>query len=366
MRYVVAGGGTGGHLFPGIALADAFRDLDPDAEIVFMGASGGLEARIVPDLGYKLVTLPVRGVVNMGIMRGFTRGMNMLWSIYRAYGILGKLSPDLVVGVGGYASVPAVVAAARRKTPRCILEQNVVPGKASRFLARYAEKIYLGFPTLKPVFPPGKTVITGNPIRTESLPPKQKKEFAGEQKTLLILGGSQGAAQLNDIAMLIVPSLMARNSSLKVVQQTGPDHENAVREHYTANKIDVEVVPFIKHMGEYYSRADLCLSRAGAMAVSELAAAGVPSILIPYPHAVSDHQRANGRWLEEWGGAVTLEPERAKPEILIEMIEHLVNSPKILKDMSDICLTAGTSDAAQRIAREEIGRLEALREGASA
>jgi len=249
MRYVVAGGGTGGHLFPGIALADAFRDLDADAEIVFMGASGGLEVRIIPDLGYKLVTLPVRGVVNLGIMRGFTRALNMLWSIIRAYGILGKLSPDLVVGVGGYASVPAVVAAAIRKVPRCILEQNVVPGKASRFLARYAQRIYLGFPTLKPAFPPEKTMITGNPIREESLPPDQVREFADERKTLLILGGSQGAAQLNDLAMLIVPPLMARDSSLKVVHQTGLDHEASVREHYIANKVDVEVVPFIRHMG---------------------------------------------------------------------------------------------------------------------
>ncbi len=361
MRYVVAGGGTGGHLFPGIALADAFRDLDADAEIVFMGASGGLEVRIIPDLGYKLVTLPVRGVVNLGIMRGFTRALNMLWSIIRAYGILGKLSPDLVVGVGGYASVPAVVAAAIRKVPRCILEQNVVPGKASRFLARYAQRIYLGFPTLKPAFPPEKTMITGNPIREESLPPDQVREFADERKTLLILGGSQGAAQLNDLAMLIVPPLMARDSSLKVVHQTGLDHEASVREHYIANKVDVEVVPFIRHMGEYYSRADLCLSRAGAMAVSELAAAGVPSILIPYPHAVSDHQRANGRWLEEWGGAITLEPERAEPEILTEEIEHLLTSSNVLRDMSEACLAAGTSDAAVRIAREEIARVEGLK-----
>jgi len=366
MRYVVAGGGTGGHLFPGIALADAFRDLDSDADIIFMGASGGLETRVIPDLGYKLVTLPVRGVMNLGLMRGFSRALNMLWSIFRAYGILGKLSPDLVVGVGGYASVPAVVAAALRKIPRCILEQNVVPGKASRFLARYAQRIYLGLPTLKPVFPPEKTMITGNPIREESLPPDQIKEMAGEQRTLLILGGSQGAAQLNDLAMLIVPSLVARNNSLKVVHQTGPDHETSVREHYVANKVDVEVAPFINRMGEYYSRADLCLSRAGAMAVSELAAAGVPSILIPYPHAVSDHQRANGRWLEEWGGAITLEPERASPEILMENIEHLFASPNVLKDMSDACLKAGTSDAAQRIAGEEIERLKAIKEGARA
>lgn len=361
MRYVIAGGGTGGHLFPGIALADAFRDLDSDAEIVFMGASGGLETRVVPDLGYRLVTLPVRGVMNTGLMRGSMRALNMLWNIIRAYGILGKLSPDLVVGVGGYASVPAVVAAALRKIPRCILEQNVIPGRASRFLARYAQRIYLGFPTLKPEFPPGKTMITGNPIRSQSLAADHVKEFTGESRTLLILGGSQGAAQLNDLAMQIVPDLMAGNSSLSVVHQTGLEQEQTVREHYIARNVSVEVVPFIEKMGEYYSRADLCLSRAGAMAVSELAAAGVPSVLIPYPHAVSDHQRANGRWLEEWGGAITVEPERTKARLLQEAIEHLLSSPNALVDMSEACLKAGTSDAAARIAREEIERLEAMR-----
>jgi len=361
MRYVIAGGGTGGHLFPGIALADAFRDLDSEAEIVFIGASGGLETRVVPELGYRLVTLPVRGVMNLGLVRGLTRALNVLWNIFRAYGILGNLSPDLVVGVGGYASVPAVAAAAFRKIPRCILEQNVVPGRASRFLARYAQRIYLGFPTLRPEFPPEKTMITGNPIRRESVPLDRVKDFSGGQATLLILGGSQGAAQLNDLAMQIVPGLLEGNSSLTVVHQTGRDKEQAVREHYAASNSNVEVVPFIEKMGEYYSRADLCLSRAGAMAVSELAAAGVPSILIPYPHAVSDHQRANGRWLEEWGGAVTIEPERTKAPLLQENIEHLLSSPNVLKDMSDACLKAGTSDAAERIAREEIERLEAMK-----
>lgn len=357
MRYVVAGGGTGGHLFPGIALADAFRELDRDAEIVFMGASGGLEVRVVPDLGYRLVTLPVRGVMNMGLVQGGLRALNMLWNTFRAYGILGQLSPDLVVGVGGYASVPAVAAAALRKIPRCILEQNVVPGRASRFLSRYAQRIYLGFPTLKPEFPPEKTMITGNPIRKESRTPDRDRDFSGKQKTLLILGGSQGAAQLNDLAMQIVPDLLAGNSSLSVVHQTGLDQEQIVREHYIEHQADVEVVPFIEKMGEYYSRADLCLSRAGAMAVSELAAAGVPSILIPYPHAVSNHQRANGRWLEEWGGAITIEPERTKAPVLMEGIEHLLSSPNVLKDMSEACRKAGTSEAAERIAREEIERL---------
>ena len=361
MKVIIAGGGTGGHIFPGVAIADAFREMESGTEIIFMGAERGLETRVVPQMGYELVTLPVAGIMNMGAMRGVARSVGLMRAVLKAYGILGRLSPDLVVGVGGYASVPGVIAAALRRIPGCILEQNVIPGKANLFLSRFVQRIYLGFPTDKPVFPAEKTVITGNPIRKQALISGEKDNTAGERKhCLLILGGSQGAAQLNDLAMEAVPALLRGNSSLEVIHQTGAIHEERVKDHYEKEGVEVEVVPFIPDMGNYYARADLCLSRAGAMAVSELAAAGLPAILIPFPHAAGNHQRANSRWLETFGGAVTLEADGANPALLLGEIEHLLNSPSLLEGMASACKRAGTVNAARRIAGEEIRRVEEL------
>lgn len=366
MNLLIAGGGTGGHLFPGIALAEAMRKRDESVKITFMGTDRGLEGKIIPGLGYDLVTLPVGGIMGLGLTRGLSRAVVMILAVIRATGILGRLAPDLVVGVGGYASVPAVVAAAIRKVPRCIVEQNVVPGRANRFLARFVPRIYLGFPIEEPVFPHGTTVVTGNPIRGVALGREDVRKGSGEVTTLLILGGSQGAAQLNGLAMEVVPPLLRNHPALKVIHQTGSAHENSVREHYARQGVEVEVVPFIAEMGAYYSRADLAVSRSGAMSVSELAAAGLPAILIPYPHATQNHQKANGRWLEKHGGAIIVDPEEVTPELLMSALEHLLENPDSLVRMSTASRRAGTRDAAQRIIAEEMKRLEVLREGEKA
>ena len=170
MKLVIAGGGTGGHLFPGVALASEFQRLAADVEVVFIGADRGLETRVVPALGYELVTLPVRGVVGHGFFGGVARGTLLVAACFKAFRILGRLKPDLVLGVGGYASVPAVLAAAARGLPRSILEQNVSPGRANQVLARFVHRIYQGFASRSEVFPVEKTRVTGNPIRPEVLP----------------------------------------------------------------------------------------------------------------------------------------------------------------------------------------------------
>ncbi|MDF1535823.1 MAG: undecaprenyldiphospho-muramoylpentapeptide beta-N-acetylglucosaminyltransferase [bacterium] len=356
MRLVIAGGGTGGHLFPGVALAAEFTRRAGDVEVVFIGARHGLESRVIPALGYELVTLPVRGVVGGGFFRGMTRAMALLWAALRAYLVLGRLKPDLVVGVGGYASVPAVMAAAARGIPRSILEQNVMPGKANRVLAHMVQRIYQGFASRTEVFPVEKTVVTGNPIREEVLPPAGMVRPAG-RRNLLILGGSQGARQVNGLALGFVPRLLADFPGMKVIHQTGPAHEEIVRQGYREAGAEVEIVPFITEMADAYARADLCLSRAGAMSISELAAAGLPALLIPYPDAAGGHQEANARWFEERGGAIVASPEEATSELVYKKLARLMGTTGRLEEMADASRRAGTRDAAKRIVEEELGRI---------
>jgi len=365
VKLVIAGGGTGGHLFPGVALAVEFARQVEGVEVVFIGATRGIESRVVPALGYELVTLPVRGVVGSGIFRGVTRALTLLWGVARAYLVLGRIKPDLVVGVGGYASVPAVMAAAARRIPRSVLEQNVMPGRANRVLARMVQRVYQGFASRTGVFPVEKTVVTGNPIRDEVLPQPGMVRPTG-RRNLLILGGSQGAMQINGLALEFVPRLLADFPDMKVIHQAGPAHEEDVRQGYMEAgvqvEVKVEIVPFITGMADAYARADLCLSRAGAMSVSELAAAGLPAVLIPYPDAAGGHQVANARWLEEREGAVVVLPEDATAQLLYEKLNTLLGKTDLLGEMAEASRRAGIRDAAKRIVGEELKRLGRMKE----
>jgi UDP-N-acetylglucosamine--N-acetylmuramyl-(pentapeptide) pyrophosphoryl-undecaprenol N-acetylglucosamine transferase len=356
MMLVIAGGGTGGHLFPGVALAAEFRRMLSDCRVVFIGAQKGLETRVIPELGYDLVTLPVRGVVGYGFISGLARSLAIVLASVKAFWILGRLKPDLVIGVGGYASVPAVLAAAVWGLPRSILEQNVSPGKANRVLARLVQRIYQGFASHTEVFPVEKTRVTGNPIRPETIPDEVLPRRSG-RTNLLILGGSQGALQINDLTVSVMPRLMDIFPDLNVIHQTGQVHEDKVRESYLAAGLNVKVVPFIDDMAGAYGSADLCLSRAGAMTISELTASGVPAVLIPYPDAAGGHQGLNGRWMEERGAAVIIEPADATPDLLFDQLKRLLESPGLLAEMSEASRRAGVRDAARRIAEEELERL---------
>jgi len=355
VNLVIAGGGTGGHLYPGVALAEEFQRQVPDTRVTFIGARKGLETKVIPSLGYELITLPVRGVMGSGLGTGMWRGVSLLSSSLRVFAALGSLKPDLVIGVGGYASVPAVLAAVMRRVPCAILEQNVMPGRANRVLARLVQRIYQGFANRNELFPTEKTVVTGNPIRPEVLPPLGLERPVG-RKSLLILGGSQGAKQINELALAVVPRLKERFPDLTVVHQTGPSHEVMMREAY-GDAEGVSVVPFITGMAHAYGRADLCLSRAGAMAISELAVSGLPAILIPYPGAAGGHQDLNAQWLEERGGAVSIPPEEATVDRLVEKISTLFGNPQLLTEMADSSRKAGIRNAAETIVKAELERI---------
>jgi UDP-N-acetylglucosamine--N-acetylmuramyl-(pentapeptide) pyrophosphoryl-undecaprenol N-acetylglucosamine transferase len=356
VNLVIAGGGTGGHVYPAVALAGEFRRQLPDAKVTFIGAERGLETKVVPELGYELICLPVQGVVGSATLAGLWRGASLLRESLRMFVVLRRLKPDLVIGVGGYASVPAVLAAAMRGIPRSILEQNVMPGRANRVLARIVQRIYQGFANRSELFPTEKTVVTGNPIRSEVLPPEGLERPEGRRR-LLILGGSQGAKQINDLALEFVPELMKQFPDLTVLHQAGPFHGSEVRERYGMAGVNVEVVEFITEMADAYGGADLCVSRAGAMAVSELVAAGLPAVLIPYPHASGGHQELNARWMEERGGAVTVNPSDATSDLLLEKIGTIFGDPELLAEMTNSSRRAGIRNAAERIVSAELERI---------
>ena len=356
MKLVIAGGGTGGHLFPGVALAAEFEKLMTDCKVVFIGAQRGLESRVVPALGYELVTLPVGGVVGFGFFSGVIRSLGLVAASVKAFWILGRIRPDLVIGVGGYASVPAILAAAVRGLPRCILEQNVYPGKANQVLSRFVQRIYQGFASRTEVFPMEKTRVTGNPIRPGTLPPEELQRPQG-RKSLLVIGGSQGARQINELVITVVGRLKELFPDLTIVHQTGPAHEEMVRQAYDRSGVEAKVVPFISDMADAYGKADLCLSRAGAMSVSELTASGLPAVLIPYPDAAGGHQGQNGRWMEERGAAVVISPDEVTPDLLFEQIQKLLSEPGLLAEMAEASRRAGIRNAGEVIAREELERI---------
>ncbi len=366
MRVLIGGGGTGGHLFPGVALAEALRQADPSCEVSFAGAERGLEAKVIPALGYPLVALPLAGVAGRNPLRALAGLWSLLAGTGRMAGEIRRLRPDLVVGLGGYASVPAVLAARFRGVRTVLLEQNVRPGGANRFLARFAARVYLGFPVEGEPFPAGRAEVTGNPLRRAALAPEEAAQAREERErpaSLLVLGGSQGARGLNDLVLAALPPLLAERkragkAALAVVHQAGERDWERVREAYRAAGLAAETVPFIERMGEAYAAADLVVGRAGALTVSEVSAAGVPAVLVPYAHA-GGHQRGNARHLAVRGGAVVLEQE-AGPEALRRELARMLDDPARWRAMSRASREAGRRDAANAIAARE---LEVFREG---
>jgi UDP-N-acetylglucosamine--N-acetylmuramyl-(pentapeptide) pyrophosphoryl-undecaprenol N-acetylglucosamine transferase len=345
-RIVIAGGGTGGHLYPGLALADelAARGVD----VVLVGATGGIEARVVPTTGYALHLLPGRQLRGGGVGRAVSGLATAARATLRAVALLRRLRPALVVGVGGYASVAVVVAAALRRIPSVLLEQNVVPGAANRLLVRLARRVCVGFAESVPYFPPGRAVHTGNPVRADVLRPRPPRARPG----LLVFGGSGGAHRLNEATVGALAALGPAARAVDVVHQTGTADADAVRARYAALGLPVRVEPFITDMGGAYAAADVVVGRAGAMTCAEVTALGLPAILVPYPYAADDHQRRNAEVLAAGGAAETILDADLTPERLAERLRALLDDPARRTAMAARARELGRPDAARRVADE--------------
>lgn len=350
MRLLLAGGGTGGHLFPAVALAQELCSQDSQAKVLFVGTARGLEQRLLPKQGWPLATLDMVGVVGRG-WRGRLQVVPKLGkSLIQAWRILGKFRPDLVIGVGGYASVPLLLAALGRRIPCMIHEQNALPGVSNRLLGRFVQRICLSFPDTRGQFPAAKVVVTGNPLRQEleSLP----AELSGPDQ-LLIFGGSRGAAALNQTLCDMLPLLSEWPKVPAILHQTGEQDFQQVRASYRqAGLENVRVVPFIEDMAQAYRESTLVICRAGATTLAELTVCGRPAILIPFPHATGEHQLVNARTLEQQGAVRVIEQSELTPEQLAKEIQALLADRPGLRLMAENSRRIGLPGAARRILDE--------------
>lgn len=340
---MIAGGGTGGHLFPGIAVAEAARRRDPMTEIVFVGSPRGIEARVVPNAGFALELLPGAPLRGLGVVGKATAVGALARGTVGARALVGRFKPDAIVGLGGYASAPAVLAGKLARVPIVLLEQNAKPGMTTRLLARLADRVCVSFPDTVRGFPAGLAVCTGNPVRTFATSPTARQ--AG--LTIAIVGGSAGAHRLNEAGPALRAAL-ADVPGLRIVHQAGLAEEAAVRTAY-AGAAGVDVRAFITDMGAVYAAADLIVCRAGATTIAELAAQGLPAIFVPYPHAADDHQRANAEALVHAGAARMVLDHQATGRRLAEEVRELVAAPEVLPEMRRRMRQFARPDAADRV-----------------
>lgn len=350
MRLLLAGGGTGGHLFPAVALAQLLLKQDEQAAVQFIGTEKGLEARLLPKLGLPLETVAMAGVVGRGWRGKLEMLPRLLKSMYQAKRIFKSFAPDLVIGVGGYASVPVLLMAKLCGIPYLIHEQNAIPGLSNKLLGQWAKRIFLSFANSDSSFDPRKTILTGNPLRPglESVAvPLQ------EDGKLLIFGGSRGARAINQTVVEMLPLLKKWSQRPTIIHQTGEADFAQVRQAYVDAGFDPQqVIPFIEDMASAYTEAKLVICRAGATTLAELAACGRPAILIPFPFAAGDHQTANAAALADAGAARLLPQAELSAEHLATQVEQLLSDRQQLQKMADQARKLAQSGAAEKILNE--------------
>lgn len=358
-RVIVSGGGTGGHIFPAVSIANAIKVQHPDAEILFIGALGRMEMERVPQAGYKIVGLPVRGLIrplwspkNIGVMIDFMKSRAQVKKIIREF------KPDVAVGVGGYASAPTLNAAYAMGIPCLIQEQNSYAGVTNKSLAKKAKKVCVAYEGMERFFPADRIVLTGNPVRQNLLDNKMSKDEAVKEfgleagkKTILIVGGSLGARTVNESVLGHLDEI--RESDVQFIWQTGKTYKTEIDAALTkAQKpSNLFVTDFIGNMDAAYAAADVVVSRAGASSISELCLLGKPCILVPSPNVAEDHQTKNAQALSMRGAAIFVADKEARETLVGVAISTVMDDCK-LKSLSDNVLKLALHNSADRIAEE--------------
>lgn len=357
---LLVGGGTGGHVFPMIAVADALRIVAPTVNLCFVGTERGLESQLVPERGHRLELMRVEPIVGRGFLGAVSGIRRAAACVPEARALLRRLDPKVVFSIGGYAAGPISLAARTLGIPLALMEPNSVLGLANRLVAPWVQRAYTCFADVERHFSTGVVLRTGLAIRRGFEP--RDYDFDGERLRVLVLGGSQGAKSLNET----LPRALAKcQTKLRVVHQAGMGHDSQLRELYRSVGADddtAQVVPFIADMPSALAQADLVIGRAGAGALAEICAVGRPSLLIPYPYAAGDHQYKNAQSLVQRGGAVCFRAEEATVDALSAKIDALASEPDLLARMAAAACAQGRPEAAEMVAHDllDLGNVQTV------
>lgn len=369
MKWLIAGGGTGGHLFPGIALAEEARTRHPGNEVFFVGTQHGLETRIIPREGYRLELVEVTGLKGKGPMRLVKGLMRIPRAMFQAFRILRRERPHVVIGVGGYASGPVVLMAALMGIPTAVQEQNALPGFTNRVLGRFVRAVFVAFKEAEPFFPSRKVHLLGNPIRRALLDNFLQPKLPSPKFTLLVTGGSQGAHRLNMVILEAMAKLGELARTFTVIHQTGRNDREQAAKRYEELGIDAEVTEFIDDMPKAYARSDLVVCRAGAATLAEVTVARKAAVLVPFPFAADNHQEVNARSLVDAGAALMFReaeldgaklaavirelhadpPKRAR----MERAAGLLGRPEAAREIADVCVEMATAVGGNQLAARQ-------------
>jgi UDP-N-acetylglucosamine--N-acetylmuramyl-(pentapeptide) pyrophosphoryl-undecaprenol N-acetylglucosamine transferase len=351
---MIAGGGTGGHLFPGLAVAEEFKKRDSATEVVFVGTESGIEARIVPREGYPIRFLRAEGIVGVTLAKKIKAALKTGLSMIDSYRIIRTVRPDIVIGVGGYASGAVMLLAYLMSVPTMILEQNSVPGLTNRILGKIVDTVCVTYQESISMFPKEKTLLTGNPVRMHIFEGDAEagyRLFSLQRGlfTVFAFGGSSGARSLNRAIVDALQYLQDLKDKIQFLHQTGQKEYEMIRNAYRERGFKGTIAPFIYQMGEAYAVADLVVSRAGATTLAELTALGKPAIIIPYPFAAGKHQELNALKLQEIGAARMIPDRELRGENLARSIRDLTMDEKMREEMQKTSKSVGRPDACIKV-----------------
>jgi UDP-N-acetylglucosamine--N-acetylmuramyl-(pentapeptide) pyrophosphoryl-undecaprenol N-acetylglucosamine transferase len=358
LRVIIAGGGTGGHIFPAIAVGHALQRLHPGTELLFVGAKDKMEMEKVPKEGFKIIGLDIVGFNRSSIIKNISLPLKLLKSRIQARGIIRDFKPHAIVGVGGYASFPVLNAGQVMNIPTLIQEQNSYAGRSNKILARRAKAVCVAYENMAQFFPKDKLILTGNPVR-KSITQMMRTEEEGKKffelqsvvKTILIIGGSLGAKSINEAIDAQLDELLKED--VQIIWQTGKPYYEQAKKRAAAYSDKVKVFDFITEMDYAYAAADVVISRAGALAIAELCIAGKPVIFVPYPFAAEDHQTSNAAALVKNSAAVMIRDNEVKVE-LVKKLKEILTDNKMQETMSRNLKQMAIKDADERIAHKVI------------
>jgi len=341
---MIMAGGTGGHVYPALAVADELKQRG--VPVVWMGTKKGIEARLVPEAGIEVDWLGMSGLRGKGILTLLLAPLKIALACYQAISIIRKRKPSVILGMGGFVSAPGGVMAWLTRVPLLIHEQNAVPGMSNRILSKVANKVMEAFPNSFKT----QSEHVGNPVRrsiTSLTSPQQRNKDRDDALRILVFGGSLGAARLNEIVPQACASIL-KDTNLQIKHQAGPGNFDQTRINYAQLRVKAEVMEYIDNMEAMYAWADLVICRSGAMTISELAAAGVASILVPYPFAVDDHQTFNAKYLSDAGAAILLKQDDLNVDSLVEVLKNM--SRKKTLEMANIARKLGMPESTKLVA----------------